>query len=260
MPMFHCHLHLFCNTLNLKLKLRWIFTSFQNASNSADLLILWQALTWSSFCPWQINTKRIDWVLSGVCGGKNKRKKKCSKSFKELLWICLSDDDEKSLFCSFLVLSLLFHSVCWVFYWRKKRLVQIVLSSRKPELHKQHALKTSEDTWPPPWKVSVRQKCSFTQCLEREAEQWMFWRSMLRHTVNLHYGRFFYDIQHFRARSLTVRVKLTTYLTKQHFQTAPVLLPNQGKAHTCLSKKKSIKKHGTNVFTIIGELKACISV
>lgn len=84
MPMFHCHLHLFCNTLNLKLKLRWIFTSFQNASNSADLLILWQALTWSSFCPWQINTKRIDWVLSGVCGGKNKRKKNAkspSKSF-----------------------------------------------------------------------------------------------------------------------------------------------------------------------------------
>lgn len=47
-----------------------------------------------------------------------------------------------------------------------------VLSSLKPTLHKQHALKTSEDTLgEKKGNVSVREKCSFKQCLERKSEQ-----------------------------------------------------------------------------------------
>lgn len=180
-------------------------------------------------------------LIGGVWRGKKQNKKNASKRFsKSVCQMMMKRANSAASWCS----AFYFIQFVEFFYWRKNKLVQIVLSSRKPELHKQHALKTSEDTWPPPpWKVGIREKCSFKQCLERswamdvlKVMAQTHCQSSLQSVVFL-----WYTAQHFRARSPTVRAKLTTYLTKQRFQTAPVLLPIQGKAHTCLSKKITSK-------------------
>lgn len=138
------------------------------------------------------------------------------------------------------MLGLLFHSVCSVFIWGKKDLCK--LFSPGWSLHYiNSSLKTSEDTQGTKRtrKVSIREKCSFKQCLEGEAEQRVLWRSWLRHTVNLHYSLSFlwYTAQHFRARSPAVHESWTQ---------RPLLAPNQETLHTGLLK--TISSTGVSTF------------